>query len=119
VILPVSGLLLVCLVTFLGLYAIYSSRHISASSQEATPSPQNPQDITPQQAAEIGVRVVAQERPDMAGVTPQVTEKETLGHKIYDVTFVGETVRDDVTFKQVVIVSIDTTQSKIFISESN
>jgi hypothetical protein len=35
------------------------------------------------------------------------------------VTFVGETLRGDVTFKQVVIVSIDTTQGKIFISESN
>ena len=119
VILPAVGLLLLCMIGLLILVGIARQRETSSPEPADTRHVQNWQQIGPQEAAEIGTYIVSKERPDMAGIPPQVIEQDIQGHKVYDVTFVQQPMQEEGDFKQVVIVSIDTTQGKIFIAESN
>jgi hypothetical protein len=118
--LPAIGLVLLCMIgLLLVLIGVARQRQTSPPQPADTSHAQNWQQVGPQEAAEMAVYIVGKERPDLAGVTPQVSQKDVQGHTVYDVTFIPPAAPGGEKFKQVVVVSIDTTQGKIFISESN
>jgi hypothetical protein len=118
--LPAIGLVLVCMIgLLLVLIGVARQRQSSPAQPTDTAQVQNWQQVGPQEAAQMAIYIVGKERPDLAGVAPQVSQKDVQGHTVYDVTFMPPATPGGEKFKQVVVVSIDTTQGKIFISESN
>jgi hypothetical protein len=75
--------------------------------------------ITQTEAAEIGISIIEDEYPELTNVQPIVDQSTTMGHNIYQVSFSKDVPVGHNSYRQVVIVSIDTDDGSIMISESD
>lgn len=75
--------------------------------------------MTEDEATAIGTSIIEQEYPELASVTPTVTEGQVQGHRIYDVSFSTMVPVEGGEFRWAVIVAIDTDSEEISVFESD